>query len=516
MNSEKEKILHDIYYSPDTGLINARQLYLKVKDKGFTQKQVKEFIKNQELNQIFKRQEKNFTSIVGGDDDWQWDLMFYEQFKTQNKNYNTISNFVNITSRKAFCYPMKGKDQKEIDRVFDQFYKDTNGKINNMTSDNEASFVNAIQKYPEITHWKVQVGDKTKMSIVERFNRTLRMKIEKWMKLHHTKTWYNVLDQLVNNYNNTVHNTIKIAPNNFNQKDSDRIRKEAQIRGLKGDEKIMLLNIGDKVRFLKSKKQFAKGSDKFSKQVYEITNVDRRSFILKNLKSGELLSKHYKNWQLQPVTADVGISTVETKVNESSVEQHSSKVIRKDNKMKRLQNKVFGEGKDHEVQEINDNNEVIYKPRLRTKNEIREKPKIGFEVGDKVKSEFIENGSKKWYSGEVLKVNPATYKVIFSDGEVLNMKKSEVLADDIKTEHQPAVTTLNKPAEISKVKPKAFTTNEIKENDRVSVYWPKDKQSYNATVRKIKKGGWYELAYDDGEVHNERFNKKTWKKKFSD
>jgi hypothetical protein len=43
------------------------------------------------------------------------------------------------------------------------------------------------------------------------------------------------------------------------------------------------------------------------------------------------------------------------------------------------------------------------------------------------------------------------------------------------------------------------------------VYWPKDKQSYDATVRKIKKGGWYELACDDGEVHNERFNKKTWK-----
>jgi hypothetical protein len=521
MNSEKEQILHDIYYSPDTGLINARQLYLKVKDQGFTQKQVTEFIKNQELDQIFKRQEKNFTSIIGGNDDWQWDLMFYEQFKKQNKNYNTISNFVNITSRKAFCYPMKGKDQKEINRVFDQFYKNTDGKINNLTSDNEASFVKAIQRYPQITHWKVQVGDKTKMSIVERFNRTLRMKIEKWMKLHHTKTWYNVLDQLVNNYNNTVHSTIKIAPNKFSQKDGDRIRKEAQIRGSKGDEEIMLFNIGDKVRILKSKKQFAKGSDKFSKQVYEISNIDRRSFVLKNLKSGELISKHYKNWQLQPVTVDVGISNVETKVNESPVEQHSSKKIRKDNKMKRLQNKEFSEGKGFEVQEINDDNEVVYQSRLKPKNEIREKPKIGFEAGDKVKSEFKVDGHIKWYSGEVIKVNPATYKVTFSDGQTLNMKKAEVFADDFKepeTITTPDITIEVPKAESkvkAKVKPEIKSKNSrtLKVGNRVSVLFD-GTDWYNGTVTAFDRG-MQTVKYDNGDIERHRLlpksRNKTWK-----
>jgi hypothetical protein len=90
-----------------------------------------------------------------------------------------------------------------------------------------------------------------------------------------------------------------------------------------------------------------------------------------------------------------GFKVEETSKIEIPVEeQHSSKEIRKDNKMKRLQNKEFGEGKGHEVQEINDNNEVVYKSRLRIKNEIREKPKIGFNVSDKVKSEFIENRSK--------------------------------------------------------------------------------------------------------------------------
>jgi hypothetical protein len=45
---------------------------------------------------------------------------------------------------------MIGKDQKKINRVFDLFYKVINGKINNLTSDNKASFVNAIKRYPSI------------------------------------------------------------------------------------------------------------------------------------------------------------------------------------------------------------------------------------------------------------------------------------------------------------------------------------------------------------------------------
>jgi hypothetical protein len=143
-------------------------------------------------------------------------------------------------------------------------------------------------------------------------------------------------------------------------------------------------------------------------------------------------------------------------------EQHSSKTIKKDNKMKRLQNKEFGEGKGHEVQEINDNNEVMYKSRLRPRNDIRDKPKIGFEVGDKIKSEFIENGSKKWYSGEIIKVNPATYKVTFSDGEILNMKKAEVFADD----SARAVTTPDNQVKIQEVEPEAKTKKKSQTNQK--------------------------------------------------
>jgi hypothetical protein len=101
-------------------------------------------------------------------------------------------NLINVINGKAYSYLMKGKAQNEINRCFNLFYKDVNGKIDNITSDNEASFKNTIKQYDHITHWTVDVCDKAKTGMIKRFNRTIRDKISTYMKLHKTKTWYQV------------------------------------------------------------------------------------------------------------------------------------------------------------------------------------------------------------------------------------------------------------------------------------------------------------------------------------
>jgi len=46
-------------------------------------------------------------------------------------------------------------------------------------------------------------------AIIERFNRTIRDKIDKYMKTYKTYKFNDVLKQLVLNYNNTKHSTTK-------------------------------------------------------------------------------------------------------------------------------------------------------------------------------------------------------------------------------------------------------------------------------------------------------------------
>ena len=51
-----------------------------------------------------------------------------------------------------------------------------------------------------------------KSVVVERFIRTLKNKLYKHMTAINKSLYYDVLDDVVNEYNNTKHNTIKMKP----------------------------------------------------------------------------------------------------------------------------------------------------------------------------------------------------------------------------------------------------------------------------------------------------------------
>ena len=57
-----------------------------------------------------------------------------------------------------------------------------------------------------------QSQNETKAQIVERFNRTLKDRMYKYFTANNTKRWIDVLPDLVHNYNNSYHRSIKMTP----------------------------------------------------------------------------------------------------------------------------------------------------------------------------------------------------------------------------------------------------------------------------------------------------------------
>ena len=51
-----------------------------------------------------------------------------------------------------------------------------------------------------------------KSCVIERFNRTIKDKIFKYLTANSTRKYIDVLDTLVDQYNNTVHSLIKMTP----------------------------------------------------------------------------------------------------------------------------------------------------------------------------------------------------------------------------------------------------------------------------------------------------------------
>ena len=91
-----------------------------------------------------------------------------------------------------------------------------------------------------------------KSVVAERFIRTLKSKIYKYMTSVSKNVYINKLDDIVDEYNNTYHITIKVKP--IDVKDNTYINTDKET-----NDKDPKFKVGDRVRISKYKNIFAKG-----------------------------------------------------------------------------------------------------------------------------------------------------------------------------------------------------------------------------------------------------------------
>ena len=106
-----------------------------------------------------------------------------------------------------------------------------------------------------------------KSVVAERFIRTLKNKIYKYMTSISKNVYIDKLDDIVNEYNNTYHRTIKMKP--VDVKDNTYIDFEKEV-----NDKDPKFKVGDYVRTSKYKNIFAKGyMPNWSEEVFVIKKV---------------------------------------------------------------------------------------------------------------------------------------------------------------------------------------------------------------------------------------------------
>ena len=91
-----------------------------------------------------------------------------------------------------------------------------------------------------------------KSVVAERFIRTLKNKIFKHMTAISKNVYFDVLDDIVNKYNNTVHRTIKMKPIDVTSDSYAEYNEDSNKNGCK-------FKVGDRVKISACRKTFAKG-----------------------------------------------------------------------------------------------------------------------------------------------------------------------------------------------------------------------------------------------------------------
>ena len=193
------------------------------------------------INQLLENLKKKRVYSTFKDNIWGVDLADMQLLSKYNKGIRFLLCVIDIFSKYAWVVPLKDKKGISIVKAFQIILKQSNRKPNKIWVDKGSEFYNAYFKKwlrdNDIVMYSTY--NEAKSVVAERFIRTLKGKIYIYM----TSISKNIdkLDDIVDEYNNTYHTTIKMKP--IDVKDNTYINTSKEI-----NNKDPKYKVGDHVR----------------------------------------------------------------------------------------------------------------------------------------------------------------------------------------------------------------------------------------------------------------------------
>ena len=157
-------------------------------------------------------------------------------------------------SKYAWVVPIKDIKGTSTVNAFKKTISEGRRKPNKIWIDQGSEFYNnSFKDFLKINNIEMySTYNEGKSVVAERFIRTLKNKIFKHMTAISKNVYFNVLDDIVDKYNNTNYKTIKMKPIDVTENSYAEYNEDFN----KNDPKF---KVGDHVRISKYKKKFAKG-----------------------------------------------------------------------------------------------------------------------------------------------------------------------------------------------------------------------------------------------------------------
>ena len=258
----------------------------------------------------------------GVDEIWTADLLDIHRYARENKGYKYILVVVDVFSRYAWARPLKTKTGVNVSEALQDIFQ-TGRTPRKLWSDRGTEFYNANVRHllygPQFYNNDVQhllrehnvqlysTNNEPKAMIAERFIRTLRGKIESNFILTQSTVWYDVLPQLIHEYNTTYHRSIKMTPEDACK--PENFLRVYRLQVSKGKGFKSMFNVGDRVRISLQKKLFEKGATpNWSEEIFEVSEVisytSPVTYKIKDL-TGEVLEGAFYTQQLQKTNQEI-------------------------------------------------------------------------------------------------------------------------------------------------------------------------------------------------------------------
>ena len=316
--------LKELYYQEDV-IIGSKQNFINLAKQKLNAntKEIKEFLSNQEINQVNKKPNKHTNlRITALPRTFQIDIIFYPI----GESHKNILLIVDIQSRKCWGYVISTSSGENILNAYKKFESEVD-IINAIEADNQFSF-KAFQEYNKGKNIRLDTSiakdehitkGGNKLGIIDRLVRTLKEMIDKYRTVISKQTSFSeILDKVINTYNNQPHRTIKSTPNEmFNNVDKQNFNYDNDREFNRNVLKKNNITIGAEARILESKGKLDKGSQKYSIDLYKLVEREGNRFIVQDAEGDKLRRK------LKPSELQV-IKKVDTKIDRNIIKEQAA------------------------------------------------------------------------------------------------------------------------------------------------------------------------------------------------
>ena len=192
-------------------------------------------------NQLLKKFKKRKVYSGFKDNTWGADLADVQLLSKFNRGSRFLLCVIDIFSKYAWAVPLKDKKGISIVNTFQKILKESDRKPNKIWVDKGSEFYNnSFKKWLKDNDIEMySIHNEGKSVVAERFIRALKNKIYKYMTSVSKNVYIDKLDDIVYEYNNTYHRTIKMKP--INVKDNTYIDFEKEVNDKDPNLKLVIM-----------------------------------------------------------------------------------------------------------------------------------------------------------------------------------------------------------------------------------------------------------------------------------
>ncbi|KAJ8050072.1 hypothetical protein HOLleu_03126 [Holothuria leucospilota] len=307
MTKQTEKlpdILRSIYYdaSHPAGYRGIAELlrHARKRRPNTTREEVERWLRSEDTytlhRPVRRKYERNRVYVHGIDDQWQADLVDVTALSRHNRGIRFLLTCIDIFSKYAWVVPVKDKKGTTIVKALETIL--VRRRPRKLQTDKGSEFFNKDVKRLLTSHdvHLFATHNETKASVVERFNRTFKEKMWKYLTANNTLRYLETLPRLVESYNTGYHRSIGRSPVDVSDRNElevwnrlypDLRRRRKSRRGTR--RPMYRFDVGDRVRLSMNVRHFRKGYlPRWTEEIFTVYKRIPRKPVVYTLKDWDV------------------------------------------------------------------------------------------------------------------------------------------------------------------------------------------------------------------------------------